>query len=89
MKKVTYWITIGALFIIPFLALFVSDTLFFPFITGKNFAFRILGEIAFVGWILLMLVDAKYRPKFSWNAAIFGLFVLWMAIADAFAVNPA
>jgi O-antigen ligase/tetratricopeptide (TPR) repeat protein len=87
--KITRWIVLGALFIIPFLALYVSDSLFFPFITGKNFAFRILVEIAFAGWILLMLADAKYRPRFSWTAAIFGLFVIWMAIADAFAVNPA
>ena len=89
MIKVTKWITLGALFIIPFLPLYVANTEFFPFITGKNFAFRILVEIAFVGWCLLMLVDAKYRPKFSWTAAFFGLFVVWMAIADAFAENPA
>ena len=89
MKKAVWWITVGSLFIIPFLPLFVANNLFFPFITGKNFAFRILVEIAFVGWVLLMLVDAKYRPRFSWTAAIFGVFVVWMAIADAFAVNPA
>ena len=87
--KIVRFVTIGALFIIPFLALFVSDSFFFPFITGKNFGFRILVEIAFVGWALMMLVDAKYRPKFSWTAAIFAIFVAWMAIADALAVNPA
>ncbi len=89
MKKVTYGITVGAIFLIPFLALFVSNSLFFPFISGKNFAFRILVEVAFVGWALLMLLDAKYRPRFSWLAIIFGAFVLWMAVADAFAINPA
>ncbi len=87
--RIIRWVTIGALFIIPFLPLFVANNLFFPFITGKNFAFRILVEIAFVGWLLLMLVDAKYRPRFSWTAAIFAVFVVWMAIADMFAVNPA
>ncbi len=87
--KVVRWVTLIALFIIPFIPLYVSDNLFFPFITGKNFAFRILVEIAFVGWSLLMLADKKYRPRFSWTAALFGLFVIWMAIADAFAVNPA
>ena len=89
MTRFIRWVTIGALFIIPFLPLFVANNLFFPFITGKNFAFRILVEIAFVGWLLLMLADAKYRPRFSWTAAIFGMLVLWMAIADSFAVNPA
>jgi O-antigen ligase/tetratricopeptide (TPR) repeat protein len=93
MIKVTRWITLGALFIIPTLAILpfvsVANNFFFPFITGKNFAFRILVEIAFVGWALLALVDKKYRPKFSWVAAIFGVFVVWMAIADSFGMNPA
>jgi O-antigen ligase len=89
LKSIVRWVVIGALFIIPFLALFVANSLFFPFITGKNFAFRILVEIAFFGWILLALADKKYRPRFSWTAAILAIFVLWMAIADALAVNPA
>lgn len=93
MKKAIWWVTIGALFLIPILPIlpFVAEanTLFFPFITGKNFAFRILVEIAFAGWVLLALVDAKYRPRFSWTAALLGLFVVWMAIADALAMNPA
>jgi O-antigen ligase/tetratricopeptide (TPR) repeat protein len=88
-KNIVRWGTYGALFLIPLLPLVVSDNFFFPFITGKNFAFRILVEIALAGWIALMLIDARYRPRFSWTAAIFGLFVVWMAIADAFAINPA
>jgi O-antigen ligase/tetratricopeptide (TPR) repeat protein len=91
-SKIIRWVTLGALFIIPLIPIFPgiaeAGNFFFPFITGKNFAFRILVEIAFVGWILMMLVDTQYRPKFSWTAAIFGLFVVWMAIADALAVNP-
>ena len=89
LEKTIRWITIGALFLIPFLPLFVANTFFFPFITGKNFAFRILVEIAFVGWLLLLTINAKYRPRFTWPAILFGIFTIWMAIADSFAVNPA
>ncbi len=94
MKKAIWWVTIGALFLIPSLALLVAGGFpfpdyFFPFITGKNFAFRILVEIAAIGWLLLMTLDAKYRPQFSWVSILYGLLVVWMAIADAFAVNPA
>jgi O-antigen ligase/tetratricopeptide (TPR) repeat protein len=89
MAKIIRWVTYGALFLIPFLPLVVANSFFFPFITGKNFGFRILVEIALAGWLALMFIDVKYRPRFSWTAAIFGLFVIWMAIADAFAVNPA
>ncbi|MDR3546811.1 MAG: O-antigen ligase family protein [Candidatus Pacebacteria bacterium] len=88
MTKIVRWITLGALFIIPFLPLVVFNGFFFPFITGKNFAFRILVEVAFAGWILLALVDKKYRPRFSWTFVIFAALVVWMIVADAFGVSP-
>ncbi|MDB5190041.1 MAG: hypothetical protein JWN49_367 [Parcubacteria group bacterium] len=86
MKKVAYWVAVVALFVIPFLSLYVSDG-YFPFITGKNFAFRALVEIAFGGWIVLALVDRRYRPRFSWPILSYKLLVLWMIVADLLAVN--
>jgi len=74
-----------AVLLIPF---FVANTMFFPYISGKNFAFRIIVEIIFALWIYLAFIDAKYRPKFSWVSVSVGAFVLIMAIADIFAVNP-
>ena len=78
----------GAIFTIPFIPLYVANSLFFPFITGKGFAFRILVEIGFFAWILLAMSDVKYRPRFSWLLVIYSAFALWMLIADLFAVNP-
>jgi O-antigen ligase len=88
MKKVAFWAAVIPLFIIPFLPLYVEGQLFFPFIAGKGFAFRILIEIATGAWLLLAALDKGYRPKFSWTFAIYGVLVLWMLIADFFAVNP-
>lgn len=62
--------------------------MFFPYITGKNFAFRIIVEIIFALWVYLACVDTKYRPRFSWVLGAVGLFVLIMGIADIFAVAP-
>jgi len=87
-KTIARWVTIGALFIIPFLGLYVSNSMYFPFITGKNFAFRALVEIAFAGWIVLAFCDRRYRPRFSWPAVWYKSFVVWMVIVDLFfAVN--
>ncbi len=86
-KNIARWVTIGALFTIPFLALYVSQGMFFPFITGKNFAFRILVEIAFSAWLALALFDKKYRPQFSWVLVSYALFTAWLFIADLYAVN--
>jgi len=88
MKQVARWAVLIPLFIIPFLSLYVSDHLFFPFITGKGFAFRILVEIALAGWAYLALIDTDYRPKFSWTMVLYGALVVWMIVADALAVNP-
>ena len=57
--------------IIPFLAFYVSgfginaswNAMLFPYITGKNFGFRILVEIAASSWIMLMIIDKGFRPK--------------------------
>ena len=88
MKQVARWAVLIPLFLIPFLSLYVSDHLFFPFITGKGFAFRILVEIALAGWAYLALVDTDYRPKFSWTMVLYGALVVWMIVADALAVTP-
>lgn len=88
MKTAARWTTILALFAIPFLPLYVASDLFFPFITGKNFAFRILVEIALSAWILLALIDRRYRPRFSWTLVLFGGLVAWMVVANALGVHP-
>lgn len=88
MMNYVRWIVITALFAIPLLPLYVSPDLFFLFITGKGFAFRILVEIALAGWAVLALAEPKYRPKFSWTLALYAAFTLWMFIADALAVSP-
>jgi len=74
-----------AILIIPFI---VTNGMFFPYITGKNFTFRIIVELIFALWIYLACVDKKYRPKCSWVSRAVVLFVLVMGIADIFAVAP-
>ncbi len=87
-EKTLRYVALGCVFALPFVALIVAESLFFPFITGKNFAFRVLVEIAASAWLALALVRAEYRPKRSWLLAAFAAFVLIMAVADAFGVYP-
>ena len=70
------------LFAIPFLTLYVANDLFFPYITGKNFLFRIIVEIVLAAWAVLALYDAQYRPRFSWILGTFGIFILVMLAAS-------
>ncbi len=87
-KNIAKWkiyVGIWALLLIPF---FVANLMFFPYISGKNFAFRIIIEIIFAVWVYLAFADVKYRPKFSWLLVSVGVFTGIMFIADIFAEAP-
>jgi O-antigen ligase/tetratricopeptide (TPR) repeat protein len=86
-KNILKWGMWSAIFVIPFIPLYVANTMFFPYISGKNFLFRILVEIALGLWVALAIVDKQYRPKRSWLLASFFIFTVVIAIADFFGVN--
>lgn len=78
----------AVIFLVPFIPLIITSSMYFPFITGKNFAFRILTEIIIGLWAILAVRDAKYRPKFSLITWCVLAFVAIIALADAFGVYP-
>ena len=88
MKDIAKAVVYGGLFAIPFIVLIISNDLFFPFLTGKNFTFRILVEVVFAAWIILALYDAQYRPKFSGIVASFLAFLAVMFVANAQGEHP-
>ena len=86
LERMLRGIVIGGVFALPFVCVLVTESLFFPYITGKNFAFRIIVEIITGAW--LALVNAKYWPRRSWVLGMLALFVVVMAAADAFGLHP-
>ncbi len=88
MRDVLRWVVLGGIFVLPFAALVVAHGMLFPFITGKNFTFRIIVEIMVASWAVLALLDRAYRPTFSWILAAFGAFVAVMGVANALGVAP-
>lgn len=91
MKKLDIYLLFfvrGGLFLVPFVPLVVSSSLFFPFITGKAFAFRILVEALFAVWVVLALRRPEYRPSNTLFTAALVYFLIVMFLADAFGLNP-
>ncbi len=86
-EKLLKNIIIGGLFLIPFLPFIVSGSMFFPFITGKNFAFRIIIEIVFALWLALVIFDKSYLPKKSNLLISVVSFVGIIALADFLGAN--
>jgi O-antigen ligase len=71
------------------LVAYVSASLFFPYITGKNFGFRILVELMLLLYIPLAYLAPEYRPQKSKGLLVYGCFVAVLLMADIFGVNPA
>lgn len=87
-NKIISWIIKVGLLIIPVLPLVVITSLYFPFITGRNFIFRIIVEILFVLWVWLMMKDISYRPR---SSVILYSAIAWIAVlflATVFSVSP-
>ncbi|MEK7077066.1 MAG: O-antigen ligase family protein, partial [Patescibacteria group bacterium] len=82
------WIVKIGLWTIPFLPLYVSASMLFPFITGKNFAFRIIIEIIFALWAGLAAYKEEYRPRLTPLFKIVTVFVAVVFLADLFSPNP-
>lgn len=87
-EKILSRILKGGLLLVPFIPLLVTRSMVFPFITGKNFAFRILIEILAVFWLWLILTSPRFRPKFSWLAGFYAAFVAVLALSTIFGVWP-
>jgi O-antigen ligase/tetratricopeptide (TPR) repeat protein len=81
------YIIYTGLFAVPFVPFVVASSLFFPFITGKAFVFRLIVEIIFACYLVLAIRDKSYRPNFSWILGAILAFLVIMAFADLFAVN--
>lgn len=87
-EKAMLWIIKIGLWLVPLLPLYVSGSMLFPFITGKNFAFRIITEIIFALWVGLAISRPEYRPKLTPLFKIATAFVGIVFLADLLSPNP-
>lgn len=77
----------GGFYLLPFVPLIVAPFFLFPYITGKNFAFRVIVELMAAAWIALIVFNPRrFLPSFSFNkqnlfVVVYALFVAWLFIA--------
>lgn len=86
--RILLWLARGGVFLAPFIPLIISGSMFFPFITGKNFTFRIITEIIFAAWLLLALREPRFRPQKSPLLWCVLAFLGIVFLADVFGANP-
>jgi len=76
------------IYLIPVLPLFIAPSVMFPYITGKNFAFRILVELAAAFWLCLIAANKEYRLRNSAMVLSVLAFTFVVGLADLIGVNP-
>ena len=86
LKLITQILLLAPIAIIPFIKI---DSLYFPFVSGKVYAFRALLALAFFFWGWLMLKDRDYRPNFK-NVLIAAIILFFLAqvLVSFFGVDP-
>ena len=93
---IKYAIIIG-LAAVPFIPTYVANYFFFPFISGKGFAFRIIVEIVFALWLILIFrergtsvvgTDRSVLPRFNAISLSISVFTFIALIADLAGLNP-
>ncbi|MDP3991292.1 MAG: O-antigen ligase family protein, partial [Candidatus Colwellbacteria bacterium] len=64
-------------------------SLFFPFVTGRVYVFRLLVEISLFFWLILIARKPEFRPRFK-NPVILGtlLFLLGLVVTAFLGVDP-
>ncbi|MGB3921677.1 MAG: O-antigen ligase family protein, partial [Minisyncoccia bacterium] len=87
-KQILRKIVFVGLFLVPFVPFLFSSSLFFPFITTKAFAWRIIVEVVFAAWLVLALLDANYRPKRSLILYSILAFLVAIGLADLLGLAP-
>lgn len=87
MEKMLRYAVLSGIYAVPFIPLVVASHLFFPFITGKNFTFRIVVELMLAAWALLLIQSPTYRPKASYLVWSFLAFLLTLGISTLLSEN--
>ena len=79
------YVGFGIIFLLPLL---VFDGFYFPFVTFKNFSFRLIVEIQVLLWFFLALKNKTFLPRFSGPHFSVFIFIFIIASADFFGIDP-
>ena len=93
LKLITQILLLSVIAIVPFLK---ANTLYFPFVSGKAYIFRLLVSLAFFFWVWLILKEQSEKRKAKSSFSIFKnilvtavvLFFLGQALVSFFGVDP-
>jgi len=75
LKTIVQTLLLSVIAIVPFLK---TASLYFPYVSGKVYVFRLLVMLAFFFWVWLILRERDYRPNFK-NILIMSVVLFFLA----------
>lgn len=88
LETVLVWLTRAGLWALLFTPLIVASGFFFPYVTGKNFFFRIIVEVTAGVWLALAVLRPSFRPRRGLILWAFTAFVIAITLATIFGADP-
>lgn len=85
LERVLLFIIRYGIYLVLFAPLILDKTSFFPFVTPKTIFFRIIVEIILAAFVVLAILNSRYRPNFR-NPITLAL-LLWLAVLVLTAVT--
>lgn len=73
--------------LILFTPLLISGDFFFPYVGPKSLYFMALAEIIFTAWLILIIFEPKYRPRFNFLLLAIILFLTVSVLSSVFGAN--
>ncbi len=77
LNRYLFWFIKIGILIIMFVPFIVGSKFFFPFIVLKNVVFRVVVELIFLAYVILILREPKYRLRLNWlTLSVFIFFII-------------
>ena len=86
--KFLLFLIYAGLFVIFLSPLLVNNGFYYPYITLKNFSFRIAVELMTLSWFMLAIRNKKYQATFSLPILSVAIFTTIIFLADSFGLAP-
>lgn len=88
LETVLLWLTRAGLWALLFTPLIVASGFFFPYVTGKNFFFRIIVEVTAGVWLALAVLRPAFRPRRGPIIWAFVAFAIAITLSTIFGADP-
>ncbi|OHA64443.1 MAG: hypothetical protein A2940_02325 [Candidatus Wildermuthbacteria bacterium RIFCSPLOWO2_01_FULL_48_29] len=85
LKTIIQILLLAVIAVVPFIR---ANSLYFPFISGKAYVFRVLVALAFFFWIWLLMKNPKVLPFKNLLVVALGLFFVAQLVVSFFGVDP-